>query len=142
MAGMSSWPPTIVDWGVLTPRLRDGDRVCQVHGRVDAGLGPVGVPVCPHCGQMVTIARRDRQAVLRGFIEPVPPRCPRGHLLDGGRVILGWQSCGCSYASPGPGGHRTWQCPACITAGTQDGAEDHGGMSDTMRWPPHSAELQ
>lgn len=72
LGGMSSRPPTLVDWGELTPRLRDGATVRIVQGLVDAEQAPVGVPVCPHCGQMVLLAHRDRQGVLRGFAEPVP----------------------------------------------------------------------
>src|SRR4051812_23666795 len=44
---MSSWPPTLVDWGTLTPQLRDRDTVCVVHGLVDAERAPIGIPTCP-----------------------------------------------------------------------------------------------
>ena len=134
---MSSWPPTLVDWGELTPRLRNGATVCLVHGLVDAEQAPIGIPVCPHCRQAVTLAHRDREGVLREFVEPRPPRCTAAeqHPLAGGRTLVGWTSCGCPAVSPGPGGHRTWTCRDCTELGRgHDVAE--------LRWPPHCAELQ
>jgi hypothetical protein len=130
---MSSWPPTLVDWGTLTPQLRDGDPVCVVHGLVDTETAPVGIPICPHCHQAVTIARRDRRGVLKCFVGPAPARCSQGHPLVGGRVTVGWTPCMCPAAHPGPGGHRTWTCTACTELGRgHDVAE--------LRWPPHLPE--
>jgi hypothetical protein len=108
---MSSWPPTLVDWGVLTPRLRDGDPVCLVQGLVDADTGEIGIPICPHCHQAVTIAHY-REGVLHHFTEPAPARCmgAERHRLVGNRVSVGWTSCG-YYATPGPGGHGTGAVP-------------------------------
>jgi hypothetical protein len=128
---MSSWPPTLVDWGVLTPRLRDGDPVCLVHGLVDADTADIGIPICPHCHQAVTIARH-REGVLHHFTEPAPARCTatERHRLVGNRVSVGWTSCGCRYATPGPGGHRTWLCRDCTDLG-----RDHDVAE--LRWPPH-----
>jgi hypothetical protein len=128
---MSSWPPSLVDWGALTSRLRNGDRVCIVHGLVDAEQAPIGIPICPHCRQAVLVARRDREGVLREFAESAPARCaaPERHSLTGGRTMVGWAGCGCAYANPGPGGHRTWLCRECTGLGRgHDVAE--------LRWPP------
>ena len=128
---MSSWPATLADWGELAPRLRDGARVCVVHGLVDAEPARIGIPVCPHCRQAVLVAHRDRDGVLRGFAEPVPQRCTAAerHPLTGGRARVGWTSCGCAHASPGPGGHRTWTCRDCTDLG-------RGHDVAALRWPP------
>jgi hypothetical protein len=131
---MSSWPPTLVDWGTLIPQLRDGDPVCLVHGLVDAETATIGIPICPHCHQAVTIAHRDRDGVLRRFVEPQPVHCAADerHPLVGGRMTVGWTPCTCPAADPGPGGHRTWTCTACTELGRgHDVAE--------LRWPPHQA---
>jgi len=124
---VSTWPPTLVNWATLTPQLRDGDLVCTVHGRVTAEQAPIGIPICPHCHQAVLRTRRDQLAV-RGFSEPTPATCPAGHRLDPGRVSVGWSSCSCAAALPGPGGHRTWGCASC--------AEQ--GEVPPVTWPPHS----
>ncbi len=133
---MSSWPATLVDWGVLTPQLRAGDAVCVVHGQVDVEPAPVGVPVCAHCHQMVLHAYRDDTGVLRSFIEPSPSHCTavERHPLGGGRVRVGWTSCLCARALPGPGGHRIWVCVSCTELGrSRDVA--------ALCWPPHCPEL-
>jgi hypothetical protein len=36
-----------------------------------------------------------------------PERCPRGHRLGAGRVLVGHQPCSC------PGGHTSWACREC-----------------------------
>lgn len=41
--------------------------------------------------------------------------CAAGHVLHGGRVLAGWQPCGCPGATNG--GHRTYTCLACVEAG-------------------------
>lgn len=38
--------------------------------------------------------------------EPAPVRCPDGHLLRQGPVIVGWVPC----VAPGRSGHRTHEC--------------------------------
>jgi len=121
-----------VNWATLTPQLRHGDLVCVVHGRVAAEQAPIGIPVCPRCRQGVLVAHRDREGVLHEFAEPAPATCPVGHRLDPGRVSVGWNSCSCAAALPGPGGHRTWGCTSC--------AEQ--GETTTILWPPHPAELR
>jgi hypothetical protein len=128
---MSSWPPTLADWGELTPRLRDGDPVCAVHGLVAAEQAPIGIPVCPHCRQSVLLAHRDREGVLRSFAEPSPARCAAAerHPLAAGHTLLGWTSCRCAGAAPGPGGHRTWLCRDCVELG-------RGHDTAELRWPP------
>lgn len=41
-----------------------------------------------------------------------PLSCPRGHLLTGGHVLVGWHTCSCPGAING--GHRTWTCRSCL----------------------------
>ena len=131
---MSSWPPTLVDWGELTPRLRAGDPVCIVHGLVEPEQAPVGIPICPRCRQAVLRVDRDQQGLLRGFAEPGPDRCSAAerHRLIGGRVLVGWTPCGCANAVPGPGGHRTWRCRECADLGRAD-------VVILLQWPVHTA---
>jgi hypothetical protein len=114
---MNSWPPTLVDWGVLTPQLANGAPVCTTHGLVAAEQAPIGIPICPYCRQAVLITHRDQRGKLRGFIGPAPSRCGRGHPLIGGQMTVGWIPCKCPAAWPGPGGHRTWSCTRCVESG-------------------------
>jgi hypothetical protein len=123
-----SWPATRIDWLELTPRLRDGDLVCVTHGLVDAESAAGGLPVCPHCRQMLSRANRDRDGVLRGFAEVTPVYCagPDRHRLTAGHVTVGWAACQCTNAEPGPGGHRSWSCREC-------------DPPSVVVWPPHAA---
>ena len=123
-----SWPPTTVDWLRLTAQLRHGDLVCIVHGRVDATIADWELPVCPHCRQLLSRAVRDGPGgPLVAFAEPFPAYCsgPERHLTVDGHVRVGWQSCQCADAVPGPGGHRWWRCSTCDAR---------------MQWPPHRTD--
>jgi hypothetical protein len=42
----------------------------------------------------------------RWMVRP-PERCPRGHQLGAGRVLVGHQPCSCR------GGHTSWFCLEC-----------------------------
>lgn len=112
---MNSWPATQVDWAQLTGRLRQGELVCVVHGRVDAVLVDE-LPVCPCCAQLLSRAVCDRRTGrVVSFAEPAPAVCagPQRHRLTGGTARLSWRSCLCAPAYPGAGGHRIWRCGAC-----------------------------
>lgn len=40
------------------------------------------------------------------LVESYPERCPEGHPLVPGRMLVGWKPCGCTPN----GGHRTIEC--------------------------------
>ncbi|GIF17186.1 hypothetical protein [Actinoplanes teichomyceticus] len=126
---MSAPPPA--DWGTLTPRLHAGDRVCITHGLVTAERAPIGIPICPHCRQMLSTVRTDRQGRITGFAEPIPPRCagPQQHPLGARTVLLGWRACLCENTRLGPQGHRLWSCRRCRELGRPQ-------ESTVQSWPP------
>jgi hypothetical protein len=135
-----SWPPTLVDWFVVTSQLQHGDLVCVVHGPVDAVIADWELPVCPHCRQLLSRTDRDRTTGrLRHFVEPAPAYCAgtARHPTLPGRVQLGWRSCGCTNVLPGPGGHLWWRCTA---QGPPAGAGT-GVCGAYATWPPHQDEL-
>ncbi len=122
-----SWPSTAVDWLRLTSQLRHGALVCIVHGLVVPTIADWELPICPHCRQLLSRAVRDRvTGALVAFAEPFPAYCsgPGRHRTVDGQLRVGWQSCECLNAVPGPGGHRWWRCWCDAHA----------------QWPPH-AEL-
>lgn len=47
-----------------------------------------------------------------GDSEQIPARCPYGHELGPGRVLVGWTPCHCVSDEEGRG-HRTYYCLAC-----------------------------
>lgn len=124
---MAATPP--IDWAVLTPQLPNGSTVCVTHGLVDAEQAPIGIPICPHCQQSVTVTDRDRHGVLRGAVYPPPARCARGHPLIGGRMTVGWIPCRCPATDPGPNGHQAWWCTVCTDGGRSE-------PEARLCWPP------
>ncbi|GAA4522611.1 hypothetical protein GCM10023191_102110 [Actinoallomurus oryzae] len=46
-----------------------------------------------------------------------PTRCPRGHRLGPGRIVVGWWPCECPAALDNFGGHQTWLCGPCREEG-------------------------
>lgn len=55
----------------------------------------------PAVGELVLSTTGD-------WIALPPERCPHGHPLGAGRVLVGHQPCGC-----GRHGHTTWCCREC-----------------------------
>ena len=43
-------------------------------------------------------------------VEVAPERCPNGHPLGPGTVVVGWHTCQCVE---GHSGHRTYYCRTC-----------------------------
>lgn len=105
-----------VDWTKL--RLKAGDLVCPEHGVVTDPLREV-VPACPACLRLVTRAETHGGQLVH--VQPAPARCPHGHLLGPGQVLLGWTGCQCTPT----GGHHVWRC-------------GHDGCGGETRWPPHN----
>ncbi|UVT31527.1 hypothetical protein SEA_MASK_95 [Mycobacterium phage Mask] len=58
-----------------------------------------------------------------GWMTLPPRRCPAGHVLVPGRVLVGHRPCAAH------GGHQTWACPcgAVVAAPELDGACDAQG---------------
>jgi hypothetical protein len=134
-----SWPPTLVDWLVVTSQLQQGDLVCVVHGPVDAVIADGDLPFCPDCGQLLPSTVRERTTGrIRHFVEPAPTTCAGSarHTSVGGYVQLRWRSCACTNVLPGPGGHRWWRCTAETSS-----ASGIGVCGAYATWPPHRDEL-
>lgn len=80
-----------------------------------------------------------------GNVSSTPPlSCPVGHLLAGGRVLVGWYPCGCSGSSNG--GHHTWICGTRLDLGRDpasyviyDGRHD---LIESGAGPQHGPDLQ
>jgi hypothetical protein len=106
-----------VDWTEL--RLKAGDLVCPEHGVITDPMEE-GVLACPLCLRLVT--RAAVQAGQLVHVQPAPARCPHGHPLGAGQVLLGWAGCQCTPT----GGHHTWRCL-------------HRDCGGELRWPPHIA---
>jgi hypothetical protein len=62
--------------------------------------------------------------VTEPVVEPSPDRCPVGHRLGPGQVLIGWMPCDCARERE-PWGHRTWTCRRCDT---------------TIYAPPHASD--
>ena len=66
----------------------------------------------------------------RGWIEAAPSRCPNGHTLTGGKVLVGSHVCSCDATH-----HRTHRCRTCeavvysppLTTACQDSSFDGRG---------------
>ncbi|NKS29193.1 hypothetical protein GS534_00415 [Rhodococcus hoagii] len=66
-------------------------------------------------------------------IERAPKKCPNGHALEPGKVLVGWFACNCTER----GGHRTYDCRQCgavIYHPPHWGRRDYG---DRWRLQPH-----
>jgi hypothetical protein len=53
-----------------------------------------------------------RQRGMIVWAERRPSRCPAGHRLKAGVVLIGWLGCSCQYPALG---HRTWLCCYIVT---------------------------
>lgn len=62
-----------------------------------------------------------------GNPDRTPATCPYGHPLGPGKVLVGWLPCGCEWTTIG--GHRTYQCTACLTLSDK--------RQTVCHFPPH-----
>lgn len=67
--------------------------------------------VMAHHASLEDVTRRIGALVLNTddqWMALPPEHCPDGHQLGAGRVLVGFQPCGC-----GRHGHTTWRCREC-----------------------------
>lgn len=90
----------------LAPRNADGTAPPQ---RASAWIGAAWALVdarrAERVGELVSTPSGGAQVIT-------PARCPNGHPLRPGRVLVGWSPCRC-------GGHRTWECVERRADGTE-----------------------
>lgn len=102
---------------------KPGDYLCDVHGLIRPHHDVV--PACPTCMRWAFRATGTAEDLRWTYEQPA--RCPDGHPLLPGKMLVAWYPCLCA----GTGGHNTWTCRAEL-----DGREC-GGM---LTWPPCSGE--